>query len=95
MLPIIALKADACGDGEGAASFAGACVPGTGGTVGVTAPAVEPGIGIAKGFQMRCMNAIASCAENGGVALASALVDSFVMHPPRARRAHSGIGTVR
>jgi hypothetical protein len=46
--------------------------------VGVTAPLAEPGIGIANGFHIFCMNASASCADNGGAELRS-LSDSSPM----------------
>src|SRR5579864_97814 len=61
---------------------------------GATAPLAEPGIVIANGFHIRCMKAIASCAEKAG-GPAPCLPDSSLMTllPPRcdnaeARNAH-------
>jgi hypothetical protein len=54
------------------------CAADAEGADGATAPVVDPGIGIANGFQIRCMNAIASSAENGGALpglLDSSLID--------------------
>jgi hypothetical protein len=70
-----------------AAACAALGAAGTASAVGITAPLAEPGIGIANGFHIFCMNAIASCAVNGAAALSAGLPDSSVMFaPPVAAR---------
>ncbi len=74
--PISAWNGDAVPDSAGGDSVcAGAADCGA---EGATAPAVDPGIGIANGFHIRCMNAIASCAENGGAPPAGLLDSSLI-----------------
>jgi hypothetical protein len=83
-------------DGAALAAAAWAMVdaPGAGSAAGVTAPLAEPGIGIANGFHIFCMNAIASCAVNGAAALPLFVPDSSAMSPLPDRRAR-GIARMR
>src|SRR5690348_15995000 len=81
MLPIMLCMAELAIPCEAASSSGARFSAAGGGSLGVTAPDADPGIGIAKGFHMRCMNAIASCAENGALSPSGLLVGSLIAPP--------------